>query len=684
MSARTRVLLVEDNEGDQRLLEAALAEGDRAQIDLCHVSRLADAVSWLGRESFDLILLDLFLPDSQGLNSIAQAGQAAPGVPILVLTGLDDEATAVRALEIGAQDYLVKGKFDGKQLVRAIRYALARNEVRSDKPGRGSEAPHRVIGFLGAKGGCGVTTIACHLAGELGRQAGGKTLLADFDLVAGMVQFLMKTQSPYSVLEAAGVDDLDRSHWASIVCNYTPNLDVLAAPASLAGKMLPRPERLARLLKFTQLNYVWTVVDLGRGLSDFSLSLLDRLDTSFIVTTPDVLALARTRQVVEALLEGGYPQDRLRLIVNRMPRRPALPPREIRRLLKLPVEAILPDSPEDLAACYTHGKLAPAGSAIGEQFAHLAAKLAGIQAPRVRPRWFSLRGRPAAESATGAPAGGPPPAGSGAGQSGLGRPETAEGKQLAALLEGPSAGLAGGPEAAVRQLNRQLAEAKAEFQQFAHLASHDLREPLRVIAGYVQLLAQRRPGRSDAETEDLLASAREGVAQMQERIDGMLEYSRVVGGGAGFQPVACEEALAQSLAALDEQIARSSAVVSHDGLPVVRADAPQIRNVFHRLISNALTFRSAAPPRVHVRAEPGENEWVFSVRDNGIGLDPQHAVRIFQLFQRLHTRSELPGAGVGLAVVKRVVERHGGRIWVESEPGKGATFYFTVPRNGSQ
>ncbi|MEK7751475.1 MAG: ATP-binding protein, partial [Acidobacteriota bacterium] len=122
-----------------------------------------------------------------------------------------------------------------------------------------------------------------------------------------------------------------------------------------------------------------------------------------------------------------------------------------------------------------------------------------------------------------------------------------------------------------------------------------------------------------------------------------------------------------------------AAEVGHQSLPVVLADASQIRSVFHNLIANALSFRSADPPRVVVRAEQSGNEWVFAVEDNGIGLDPKYAGRIFQLFQRLHTRAERPGAGVGLAVVKRIVERHGGRVWVESEPGKGATFYFTIP-----
>ncbi len=231
----------------------------------------------------------------------------------------------------------------------------------------------------------------------------------------------------------------------------------------------------------------------------------------------------------------------------------------------------------------------------------------------------------------------------------------------------------------MRQLKQELAGARNELQQFAYMASHDFREPVRLIAGYVQLLAQRTQGKLDAEAGDLMASALEGVAQMQERMDGLLEYARVTTDGAGFQPTACEEVFAEALSSLRQSIEESAAEIHHQNLPVILADASQIRSVFHNLISNALRFRSADPPRVAVRAERSGNEWVFAVQDNGIGLDSQYAGRIFQLFQRLHTRTECPGAGVGLAVVKRIVERHGGRVWVESEPGKGATFYFTIP-----
>jgi signal transduction histidine kinase/CheY-like chemotaxis protein len=668
----SRTLLVEDNEVDRKLIEAAVKEAGDFRLELCHVSRLGEAVSRLGAEKFDAVLLDLNLPDSRGLNTVRQARQAAPDVPLLVLTGLDDEVMAVRALEAGAQDYLVKGQFDGPQLARAIRRACARRDSAAARAGR-TEATHQLIGVLGAKGGCGVTTVACHLAAELGRQTGGKTLLADFDLVTGAVKFLMKATSLHSVLEAADMaDQLDLDSWRDVVSSAGSNLDILAAPVTLAGRTPPRKERLAHLLKFVRLNYSSGVVDLGRGLSEFTLGLLDHLDLTLIVITPDVLALNRSKQIVETLQVCGFPLERFRVVVNRMPKTPQLTVRQIESVLKLPVEATLPDAPNQTATFTVEGKLASLDTALGEQFARVAAKLAGLEPPRAKQRWFSFwNGRAGASPERGATA----------------EEEAARAADdhLPARLNSPRAapGETGLAPAALH-LEWELARAKAELEQFAHVAGHDLREPARVITVSLQLLTRRVKDTLDAEANDLIAMAQDGVTQLLERLDGLLQYSRINTRGADFQPVPCQESLAVALSVLDEAIARAGAVVTREELPVIQGDPAQIQTLFHQLIANALTFHSPDPPRVHVRAERSGGEWVFAVRDNGIGIDPKYAQRIFEIFQRLHTQAERPGVGVGLALAKRIVERHGGRIWVESEPGKGATFFFTLPNPGDE
>ena len=225
----------------------------------------------------------------------------------------------------------------------------------------------------------------------------------------------------------------------------------------------------------------------------------------------------------------------------------------------------------------------------------------------------------------------------------------------------------------------QLHQANEDLRQFAYVTSHDLQEPLRAVTTYVELLAQRLHGQLTAETQAFMGYAVEGAQRMRALIVDLLAYSRVERQDVEGTATDGEAVLEQAVRDLRLTIAESGAVVTHDPLPTVVTVPGQLKQVLENLLSNALKFRGPAPPRIHLAAQRHGPEWVFSVRDNGIGLDPQYAHRIFQMFQRLHTRREYPGTGIGLAICKRIVERHGGRIWVESEPGQGATFFFTLP-----
>jgi light-regulated signal transduction histidine kinase (bacteriophytochrome) len=224
----------------------------------------------------------------------------------------------------------------------------------------------------------------------------------------------------------------------------------------------------------------------------------------------------------------------------------------------------------------------------------------------------------------------------------------------------------------------ELARSNAELEQFAYVVSHDLQEPLRMVASYVQLLEERYKDQLDSNAREFIAYAVDGATRMKKMITDLLAYSRVGRQKEELSPIACEAVLDEARANLEAAITESSAEVSHGPLPVVRGNAHLLVHLFQNLIGNALKFRAKAPPRVHVSAELNGHGWVFSVRDNGIGLDQQFADRIFLVFQRLHGREEYPGTGIGLAICRRIVEHHGGRIWVESETGKGATFHFTL------
>jgi signal transduction histidine kinase len=234
-------------------------------------------------------------------------------------------------------------------------------------------------------------------------------------------------------------------------------------------------------------------------------------------------------------------------------------------------------------------------------------------------------------------------------------------------------------EIKMAQYAAELTRSNSDLEQFAYVASHDLQEPLRMVASFTQLLAKRYQGRLDKDADEFIGFAVDGANRMQQLINDLLVYSRVGTRGKPPAPTDLGEVLGHAEANLHEIIKESGAAVTHGPLPIVNGDRVQLTQLFQNLLANAIKFRGQGPPRIHVSAQAQEGDWLLAVQDNGIGIAPEQRERIFAIFQRLHHRSEYPGTGIGLAISKKIVERHGGRIWVESSPGLGATFYFNIP-----
>jgi len=234
-----------------------------------------------------------------------------------------------------------------------------------------------------------------------------------------------------------------------------------------------------------------------------------------------------------------------------------------------------------------------------------------------------------------------------------------------------------------KQAEDELKRSNAELEQFAYMASHDLQEPLRAVAGMVQLLGQRYKGKLDERADEYIGHAVEASTRMQNLINDLLDYSRVSRFGKMFDETDLENCLKNALGNLQLSIQESNTQLTHDPLPTLRLDGAQMTQVLQNLIGNAIKFRGARPLRIHIGAKKLEQAWQFNISDNGIGIEPQYFERIFLIFQRLHTRREYPGTGIGLSLCKKIIEQHGGQIWVESQPEQGSTFYFTIPEGAS-
>jgi pilus assembly protein CpaE len=346
--------------------------GESIQIDTeqQQIGDLGAFASSLERSAPDVVLIDVSIPAQPPQEVIEKIRLAAPGSMIVALNTTGVTGPVLECFRAGADEYLFP------PLAEGLKKVLERRRREHSKSESGKLAG-KIIAFLSAKGGCGATTLACHAAVELSRLQ-QKVLLADLDVNAGMVGFLMKSASKYSITDALNnVHRLDASYWKALVSNGIPGLEVISAPTAVSAKQQPRAAEIRQVLAFARTQYQWTVVDAGRGIGESTMTVIESADETCLVTTPEIPALHQTKKILQTLLDSGYKQERLRLIVNRVPKRLGTRPEELQEMLGVPLFAVLPEAYTELHEAYSQGQLLPGGSVLGECMERLARKLAG-------------------------------------------------------------------------------------------------------------------------------------------------------------------------------------------------------------------------------------------------------------------------------------------------------------------
>ncbi|MFB3826739.1 MAG: AAA family ATPase [Bryobacteraceae bacterium] len=357
----------------------------RIVIDHQDPTSLDGFIDRVDRMRPDVILLDISQRREPLDDLVRQIHASAAETMIIALNASADANVILASLRAGVNEYLFP------PLRQNLFAALEKKSAEQGKRRDGVRTGGKVAGFFSAKGGCGATTLACHLAVELGR-LGQKVLVADLDIDAGMIAFLMKAKSPYSILDAVNnLHRLDASYWKALVANGIPNVEIIPAPSGLAARAQFVQQQLRTVLGFLRSQYDWTITDLGRSLGRVTMDALEELDEAYLVTTLEVPALHMAKQITQTLLDSGYGKNRLRLILNRVPKRIEITAEELEKMLGLPVHSMIPNDYPELSECYSEGRLLPRNSNLGKHIQRVAMKLAGVEEDKAKKR-FSLFG----------------------------------------------------------------------------------------------------------------------------------------------------------------------------------------------------------------------------------------------------------------------------------------------------
>ena len=604
------ILLFEDNPGDTGLIEAMLEEFIDFSYKLKNVETLDEGLNLLEGRSFDVILLDLGLPDSEGINTFINVHKKCHDAPIIILTGLTDEKTGINAVKKGAQDYLVKGQVESRLLERSIKYSIERKK-----------AEEEIQIFANIVESSDDAIITKSLGGIIAGWNSGAEQIYGYSAE----EVLGK---PISLLES---DDLKGE----------------------TKRLIERIKNGERIRHYETLR-----LKKDNNLINVSITLSPVLDTS-----GELVAIST---IARDITERKRAEEDLKLanIYNRSLIEASLDP-----LVTIGPDGKITDVNHSTEAVTGYSRDELIGTDFSDYFTEPEKARKGYQQVFQDEKVFNYALEIKHKKGHVTPV-----------------------LYNASVYRDETAGVIGVFAAARDITERKQAEEKLketieelersndELQQFAYITSHDLQEPLRTIASYTQLIERRYKDKLDDDADDFIEFIVEAAVRMKDMIQGLLYYSRVGTRGGELRSTNTEKLLEIVISNLNAAIEENEVTITHDDLPVVVADEGQLVQLFQNIISNAIKFRKDDEyPRIHISAHKNANEYVFSVADNGIGIESQYFSRIFEVFKRLHTRVEYEGTGIGLSISKRIIERHNGRMWVESEFGEGATFYFTIP-----
>jgi len=350
------------------------------------IGDLSNFLDRLERMRPDVVLIDIS-SWREPLEGLVTSIRVAIGDPMIIALNTSAEANVIlSSLRAGVNEYIYP------PIQEPLKKALEKRSAERSRRREGAKGAGKSFAFLSAKGGCGATTIVCHVAQELGRQ-NQKVLLADLDLDAGLVGFITKTKAVYSILDAVNnLHRLDISYWKALVSNGIPGVEIVAAPLALASKQQPKDDQVRHVLTFARPHYDWTLVDLGRGLSRMAMAALEEMDEVCLVTTLEVPALHQCKQIVQTLIDSGYGKARIRLVLNRAPKRLDITPGELEKMLGVPIFFMVPNDYPELYETYAEGRMLNQSSDLGRQIARLALKLAGLEGEKAIKKKFGLFG----------------------------------------------------------------------------------------------------------------------------------------------------------------------------------------------------------------------------------------------------------------------------------------------------